>query len=567
MSLLIRFFSIQVYSYEKYSKKAYVNRIRAISLNAPRGLITDRNGEIIVDNYPTYVLTGIPGEMADKRKIFNIINQCTGIDTGVLKTNYEKYYRGKFLPSRIAKDLTFDQLSRIEEHKTDLTGINYTQFPERTYSNRINASHLLGYVKEVDHGLINELTDPDKYVYGDLVGWRGLEKVYEKKLRGKKGVYFMEVDAFGREIGISTDKKAEYAVPGDNLVTSIILPLQEMLEKRLEGQKGVALVSNPNTGEILAFVSKPDYPADLFTGKTSVDDWKKILSDPEKPLLNRITHGLYPPGSTLKMITAMTLLEKGKISFSETVDCKGVYTLGNRDFRCWKEDGHGPVNLKEAITQSCNIYFYDLVQRLSLDEWSESCRLFGFGNKTGIDFPSEAIGIVPTSSFMNKHYGRWGWSKGHLLNISLGQGELVATPIQMLQYINLLATKGHSRVLHFLKSQESEKVEISYFSNNTWDKTELYMQKVITSSQGTGKRSNPKIPGVIVAGKTGTAQNPHGNDHAWYIGYAKHQNNIASVVILVEHGGHGGATAAPIAKSIFEFLFSSKESEILAFSQ
>lgn len=547
--------------------KADVNRIRAISLNAPRGLITDRNGTIIVDNYPTYVLTGIPGEMGDESQIFKIVSECTGIDTVVLKTNYKKYYRGKFLPSRIAKDLTFDQLSRIEEHKTDLAGINYTQFPERTYSNKINASHLLGYVKEVDHALINELPDPDQYVFGDLVGWRGLEKVYENNLRGKKGVYFIEVDAFGREIGISTDREAQYPVPGNNLLTSIMLPLQEMLEEKLEGHKGIALVSNPRTGEILAFVSKPDYPANLFTGKTSVDKWKKIISDPEKPLLNRITHGLYPPGSTLKMITVMSLLEKRKVNFSETVDCKGVYTLGNRDFRCWKEDGHGPVNLEEAIAQSCNIYFYDVVQRLSIDEWAESCRLFGFGSKTGIDLYSEARGIVPTSSFLTKHYGRWGWSKGHLLNISLGQGELVATPIQMLQYINLLATKGHTRGLHMLKNRKSKKVEISTFSKNTWDKIDFYMQKVINSPRGTGKRSNPKIPGVIVAGKTGTAQNPHGDDHAWYIGYAKNQNDIASVVILVEQGGHGGETAAPIARSVFELLFSSNESIRLAFSQ
>ncbi|MCH7612729.1 MAG: penicillin-binding protein 2 [Candidatus Marinimicrobia bacterium] len=567
MSLLIRFFSIQVHSYEKYSKKAEVNRIRAIPLNAPRGLILDRNGEIIVDNYPTYVLTVIPGEMIDKRKNFNIISQCTGIDTTVLKSNYDKYYRGKFLPTRIAKDLTFDQLSRIEEHKTDLTGINYIQFPERIYSGKINASHLLGYVKEVDHALIKELEEPGKYIYGDLVGWRGLEKVYEKDLRGKKGVYFMEVDAFGREMGASTDRNAEYPVPGNNLYTSLFLPLQEMLEKKLDGHKSVALVSNPKNGEILAFVSKPDYPPDLFTGTTTVDDWKNIISDPDKPLLNRITHGLYPPGSTLKMITAMSLLEKRKVSISETVDCQGVYTLGNRDFRCWEENGHGTVNLKEAIAQSCNIYFYHFVQRLSIDEWAESCRLFGFGDIIGFDLGSEAKGVVPNSSYMNKRYGRWGWSKGHLLNVSLGQGEFVATPIQMLQYINLLAMKGRTPILHTLINQESELVEINYFSMKTWDQMESFMQQVIISSRGTGKRSDPKIPGLIIAGKTGTSQNPHGDDHAWYIGYGKYKKDIVSVVILVEEGGHGGVTAAPIARSVFNLLFSSNETMKLVFAE
>ncbi len=567
VSLLIRFFSIQFHSYEKYSKRAEVNRIRAIPLNAPRGLILDRNGEIIVDNYPTYVLTGIPGEITDLRNNFNIISQCTGIDINVLKSNYEKYYRGKFLPSRIAKDLTFGQLSRIEEHKTDLPGINYIQFPERIYSRKINASHLLGYVKEVDHALINELVEPDKYIYGDLVGWTGLEKVYEKDLRGKRGVYFMEVDAFGREIGVSTDRNAEYPVPGNNLATSILLPLQEMLETRLEGHKSIALVSNPKTGEILAFVSKPDYPADLFTGTTTIEDWKKIISDPDKPLLNRITNGLYPPGSTLKMITAMALIEKRKVSYSETINCSGVYTLGNRDFRCWKENGHGIVNLKKAIAQSCNIYFYHLVQRLSIDEWAESCRLFGFGDKVGIDLASEAKGIVPTSSYMNIQYGRWGWSKGHLLNVSLGQGEFVATPIQMLQYINLLAMKGRTPILHTLKNQKMDIVEIDYFSRETWNRIESFMQQVIVSTHGTGKLSNPKIPGLTIAGKTGTAQNPHGEDHAWYIGYGKYKKDIVSVVILVEQSGHGGVIAAPIARSVFNLLFSTNETMKLAFAQ
>ncbi len=567
VSLLIRFFSIQVYSYEKYNKKADVNRIRAISLNAPRGLILDRTGEIIVDNYPTYILTGIPGEMEDKKQNFNIISKYTGFDTTVLKSNYEKYYRGRFLPVRLAKDLTFNQLSKIEEHKTDLTGINYSKLPERTYTPRVNASHLLGYVKEVDHALIKELDEPEKYIYGDLVGWRGIEKVYEQSLRGEKGVNFIEVDALGREIGESTSRNGEYPVPGNNLITSILLPLQEMLENKMDDINGVALVSNPKTGEILAFVSKPDYPPDLFTGATTIDEWKKIISNPNKPLLNRITHGLYPPGSTLKMITAMTLLEKNKVSLTETVECQGVYTLGNREFKCWKKGGHGKINLEEAITQSCNIFFYHVVQRLTVNEWAESCRLFGFGELTGIDLPSEAKGVVPTSEFFNKSYGRWGWSKGHLLNISLGQGELIVTPIQMLKYINLLATKGRTPILHTIKNKKTKIDIIRYFSPQTWKQMELYMRQVIVSPHGTGKRSDPHIPGLVIAGKTGTSQNPHGNDDAWYVGYGKYKGEIISVVILVEQGGHGGVAAAPIAASVFEFLFSSNQTMKLTFAQ
>ena len=566
LSLVIRFFYLQVYFYEKYKQKAEVNRIRAIPLNAPRGLILDRNGEIIVDNYPTYVLTVIPGEMVNKSKNFQIIRQCTGIDSIILESNYKKYYRGRFLPSRLAKDLTFDQLSRIEEHKSELTGINYSQFPERYYSGKINASHLLGYVKEVDQTLLKNLDVEGNYLYGDLIGWRGLEKKYEKHLRGEKGVLFVDVDAFGREMGHSIDYQKVIPVPGNDLQTSLLIPLQKMLEELLEGKQGVVLVSSPKTGAMLAMVSKPDYSPDLFTGTTTIEEWQNIISNTGKPLLNRMTHGLYPPGSTLKMITAMALMEKGKINYSELINCNGVYELGNRQFRCWKEGGHGSMNLEQAVAQSCNIYFYTIVQRLTLDEWAVACKTFAFGELTGIDLSSEAKGIVPNSSYMNKLYGRWGWSKGHLLNLSLGQGELIVTPLQMVQYINILAMKGKAPRLHVVEGAITKEKSINYYSQNTWNRMEKFMQNVITSVYGTGKRANPNITGLTIAGKTGTAQNPHGEPHAWFVGYGEKNNELVSVIVLIENGGHGGEAAAPIAGRVFKFLFSTKENMKLAFT-
>lgn len=566
LSLVFRFFYLQIYFHETYKQKAEVNRIRAIPLNAPRGLILDRNGEIIVDNYPTYVLTAIPGEMIEKRKNFQIISQCTGIDTSLLETNYKKYFRGRFLPARLAKDLSFDQLSRIEEHKQELTGINYIQFPERYFPGKISAAHLLGYVKEVDQVLLQELNEKEKYLYGDLIGWRGLEKVYEDRLRGEKGIYFVEVDAHGRELGLSSDYQKENPIPGKDLQISLLIPLQKMLENILDGYRAVVLVSMPKTGEILSMVSKPDYPPDLFTGATTVDEWQNIISNPEKPLLNRITHGLYPPGSTLKMITAMMLMEKGKINFSEKINCNGVYVLGDRQFHCWKEFGHGEMDIEQAITQSCNVYFYHVVQRLSIDEWANACAEFGFGETTEIDLASEAKGIVPNSSYMNKQYGRWGWSKGHLLNLSLGQGELVVTPIQMMQFINCLAMGGTAPALHLAKDKPAALHSVKRFSQQTWRRMEKYMRNVVSSAHGTGKRANPGIAGLTIAGKTGTAQNPHGEPHAWFIGYGEKDNKLISVVVLIENGGHGGVTAAPIARRVFDFLFSSSDNLKLVFS-
>ncbi len=566
-SLLSRFFYLQVYDHELYKQKADVNRIRAIPLNAPRGLILDRNNEIIVDNYPTYLLTAIPGEMIDKNKNFEIISRCTGIAADILETNYKKYYRGNFLPVRLAKDLTFDQLSRIEEYKQDLTGINYVQFHERYFPSKINASHILGYVKEVDQTLLNNLDESKDYTYGDLIGWRGLEKVYENKLRGKKGARFVEVDAFGREMGKSNEHPLENPVPGNDLKTSIEISLQRMLEQHLDGQRAVALVSRPITGEILAMVSKPDYSPNLFTGTTSIDTWHQIISDPNKPLLNRVTHGLYPPGSTLKMITAMSLIEERKVGMNETVECTGVYELGDRIYHCWKEIGHGEMNLESAIAQSCNIYFYHFVQRLSLDEWSVACRSFGFGASTNIDLSSEAIGIVPNSQYMNKIYGRWGWSKGHLLNLSLGQGELVVTPIQMLRYINMISLNGQSPRLRISELKSNELFINDRYSKRTWLMIKRLMNNVVASANGTGKLSNPKINGLKIAGKTGTAQNPHGEPHAWFVGYGEKENEIISLVILVENGGNGSEAAAPIAKIVFEHIFKNNAITKLAVSQ
>ncbi len=553
--LLLRFFQIQILEYELYYKKAEVNRIRAIPLNPQRGLILDRRYEIIVDNYPTYILTGIPGEMVNKQANYKVIQMCTNLDSSLLAANYKKYYKSQFFPVRLAKDLTFDQLSKIEEHKSELTGINYQQFPERLFAEDVNLSHAIGYLREVDHSLIKEMGDPDYYSYGDMVGWRGLEKVYEHKLRGKRGVRYVEVDAHGREIGESRIYQTRTAVPGKNLQTTIMLPLQRLIEAKLEGKKVAVIVSKPHTGEILAVVSKPDYPPDLFTGTTTNAEWQAVLNDPDKPLLNRVTNGIYPPGSTLKMITAMLLLDKGKLSFSEEIECNGVYQLGDRGFNCWKEYGHGNVNLKQAIAQSCNIYFYHVVQRVSINDWAAACSAFGFGKETGIDLASESSGLVPTSAYLNQLYGRWGWSIGHLLNLCLGQGEISATPIQMLQYINFLAMNGAISKLHLVKTDQLEIKNINLFKEQTWVKMQEFMSAVLHASYGTGIKANPQIDGLFLGGKTGTAQNPHGDPHAWFVGYGKKGNEIVSMVVLIENGGSGGEVAAPIAGEIFNFLF------------
>ncbi|MFQ6606207.1 MAG: penicillin-binding protein 2 [Fidelibacterota bacterium] len=563
----VRFFFLQVYRYEKYKNRADVNRIRAVVQHAPRGLILDREGRIIVDNNPTYILTAIPGEMEDPARNFQVISRCTNIDSLTLVTNYEKFYRGRFVASRLAKDLTFDQLSRLEEHKTELTGVNYKQFPERYYPTPTHASHVLGYVREVDKSLMESAPEMDKYELGDVVGWVGLEKYYEARLRGTSGVKYIQVDALGREMGSVTEQKDIHPTPGGDLRTTLWLPLQHQLEVAMQGVRGVAVVSKPATGEILAFVSMPDYAPDLFTGATKPEEWQRIIENPDKPLLNRVTNGLYPPGSTLKIITAIDLLERGLLDPRERIECTGVYQLGDREFRCWKPEGHGLVNLREALAQSCNIYFYKAVQRLTLDQWAQRSRAFGFGAPTGIDLPSEASGIVPTSDYMRKLYGRWGWSVGHLLNLALGQGEILVTPIQMVMFINQIAMRGQAPPPHIAFDRVGEQTLPLVVSASTWKIIQEDLQAVIIDPLGTGRGADPHIPGLTLAGKTGTAENPHGEPHAWFISYGEKEGEIVSVVVLIENGGHGGAVAAPIAKMVYQQIFGNTSSDIVVSKQ
>ena len=562
--LLFRFFHIQIYGYNKYKKRADINRIRAIPTAAPRGMILDRYGQILVDNYPTYILTGLPNEMGNENWSFSVISNCTAIDTAILIDNFDRYFRGRFIPSRITKDLTFDQLSCIEEHKHELAGINYIQFSERSFPSDVNMSHVLGYVKEIDRSLLSNMGDTEQYDVGDLIGAQGLEKQYENLLRGEKGLSFLQVDAFGREVGKVKDISDIKPIPGQDVFTTIDLGLQKTLEKAMSRYKGIALVTDPVTGQILAFVSSPDFSPDIFTGNTTLREWRDIVNDPTKPLLNRITNGLYPPGSTFKMITAIALLEGLMIEQDEEFECAGIYQFGDRVFKCWKVSGHGKVNLDQAITQSCNIFFYQAVQRVSLNRFINLCQNFGFGSKTGIDLPNELAGLVPTRDYMNRRYTSRGWSRGHLLNLALGQGELLATPIQLAVYINKIATKGNTFIPHFLLSKVPESTNSINLNEETWVNVEKYLFNAVNHKYGTGLAADPKINGIKVYGKTGTAQNPHGDDHAWFVGYAKDGNQMASTIILVENGGGGGKIAAPIARIAFKHLFNKNIEDRLA---
>lgn len=556
--LIARYFQIQIIEHEIYRLKSNTNRIRKVTKNAPRGLILDRSGEILVDNYPVYVLTAIPGEMNDKKNQFNLIAKYIETDSSIIHSNYNKYYRGRFVPTRLAKDIGFSQLSNLEENKLNLAGVYYDQIPERYYPNKVKAPHLFGYVKEVDRLIRRDLSNRELYELGDLVGWSGLEKQYESYLMGKRGTYFFEVDASGREVGPASELVDTRPDPGYNIQTTIDHNLQLFIEKLMDNRKGVLLIGMPETGGILAATSSPDYSPDLFTGLTTESEWKNIKDDPNTPLINRYIQGTYIPGSIIKMITQIAILKDGNYDLNMTHYCPGFYQYGDRIYGCWVTNGHGNVNMIQAMSMSCDVFFYKAVQLIDIDKLYNTFKQFGFGKKTKIDIPNELAGLVPNKAYMYQRYGKYGWSKGSLLNFAIGQGEILVTPIQVLNYINLISTRGNSPNCHFVIVDNLPENSNPQLEEIIWKQVFEGMRSAIADKKGTGRKSDPKIDGLIIYGKTGTAENPHGDNHAWFVGWAEYLNEKYSIVVLLENGGSGGAVAAPLARKVFTEIINNK---------
>ena len=555
-TLLSRYFFLQIIEHERYFSKSQVNSVKAQATYAPRGLILDRNGEVLVENYPTYILTVTPYQLDSKEEQFSIISDITNISIEDINQRYEKFYQGRFLPTVIAKNLTFSEISQIEERRLELSGFQYKRFDERFYRDALDDAHILGYLREIDRESLSSLDKSRFYRAGELVGWQGLEKQYENELRYSKGVEYIEVDTYGREISKINDNSVP-AFPGNDLFITIDARLQEYSKSLLNDQKGVILVSNVDTGEILSMVSNPSYSMDIYRGETNENEWKNLLSDASKPIINRTISGLYPPGSSFKLITAFNLIENGLLDPEDNLMCDGSYTPpgSSRAFKCWKEDGHGLVDLNKAIAQSCNVYFYETVQLTNLKDWIETAKIFGFNEETEIDLPNELIGQIPDKEFFIKTYGRWGWSeRGMLLNLTLGQGDILVTPLQTLRYINHIASKGKKTAK--LKLNLNKEVDFYHdveLSNQTWDRVFNGLFDVVNSDGGSGWRARQNSD-IKLFGKTSTAENPHGDPHAWFNGFFELNNQKFSIVVLVENGGGGGAVASPIAGKIVSFI-------------
>jgi len=550
--LFFRFYHLQIYQHSKYETKAGNNSVRKISLHAPRGIIYDRNGIPIVDNRQIYDLSVIPFDVTNQFD-YRMVSKRTGVSSIELK---EKIAKGKksfhrFRPIPIKRHINFETRSHLEENKLSLPGTIFSEFPARTYPVKAKLTHVLGYLRAVTELSVSIPNQELDYKLGDVFGFSGIERIYESILRGRDGTEFRLVDIYGIDHGIYQDNPGLQPTPGKALNLSIDSELQALIEDLFRGKKGAAICMMPQSGEVLAFVSAPDYDLNSFAGPVPIELWERWNTDSERPLLNRGIQGLYPPGSTFKLIGAALAKEESIVDKNWTVNCNGVYHLGDRDFHCWNNAGHGIVNMDKAIFQSCNIYFYHLIQKLSFNNWKAMAENFGFGATTGIDLLGEKGGLVPGKKYMNKKYGRYGWATGNLLTFIIGQGDILVTPIQVAQMMSIIATRGNTKTPHLLVDSPSENIIVS-LKSTTWDFLQQATWNVVNHEDGTGKAA--KVLGGEVHGKTGTAQNPHGENHSWFAGYlVKDGVPILSLAILVEHGGKGSVEAALISHKIFKY--------------
>jgi penicillin-binding protein 2 len=552
-----RLVSLQLIYKDLYGQKAEENSVRVIPKEPIRGYVYDRRGHLVVDNRASFTVTVMPFEF--KRQNLDLLASLLQMKPDDVKTLIDRGASfNRFVPVKVKRDVDYKTLAAIEENRDRLVGVDYQIESTRTYMTRAKASHILGYTKEVSEAQLAKL-DADEYSPGDIAGATGIESRYEWIVRGKKGADYSTVNARGQVIGaFDQGKKNRPAVDGQDLHLTMDFALQELAESLFTDKRGALVALDPRDGGILAFVSKPDYDLSLLSGVTPRKVWVDLNTDPSRPLFNRATLTRYPPGSTFKMISAIAALEEGIITPDHTMQCGGAFPFGNKVFKDLHV--HGSVDLRKSIQVSCNVYYYRLMLMVGLDTWSTYAAMFGFGSLTGIDITEETKGLLPTTTYMNRRYGERGWTRGFLVSLGIGQGELGVTPVQMASYAMALANKGYYHQPHavvaFAKNI-TDSVQLNTYtsrriaiSDETWNVVREGMRRVVEEPGGTA--STARVKGFQSAGKTGTAQNPHGQDHAWYIGFAPFENPTIAIAVLVENAGFGGAVAAPIAGMCIE---------------
>ncbi len=571
--LFIRLWSLQVIKGGDLRRLSENNCIRLRDNPADRGMLLDRKGRILARNRPSFEVYLVPEDVKANPEVLPQVGKLLNIPAEEIRQRFDmQKRRAPFKPVKIKSDIDWNELALLETNRVHLPGLIVDVRPRRAYDYGDLASHLIGYLGEIDENELRQSKETS-YRMGALIGKYGVEYRWENDLKGVDGGRQIEVDALGREI---RPLGVVEPFPGNNLILTIDLDLQQTAEEAYQDKNGALVAMDPKTGRILAMVSKPSFEPDVFARNILPEEWKALVENPAHPLQNKGIQGQYPAGSTFKIVTAIAGLESGIITPNTTFSCAGAFPYGNRNFRCWKEKGHGNISLHRAIVESCDIYFYQVGLKVGPDLIAHYANEFGLGKVTGISLPHERPGTVPSSSWKKKRFGV-PWYSGETLSFSVGQGYLNATPLQLLMLISGVANGGK-----LYRPQVVEKVENIYGSKlkeyppvelgraNVSEKTLQIVQEALRGAvndpHGTGYTCALKE--VKVAGKTGTAQViklPENfkkgdmnrvplkfRDHAWFVAYAPFEDPKIAVAVLVEHGGFGASAAAPIAKKVIE---------------
>tara|TARA_B100001248_G_C27399150_1_gene468465 strand:- start:1155 stop:3110 length:1956 start_codon:yes stop_codon:yes gene_type:complete len=603
-----RLWYLQIYKGSEFRYYSEKNVVKFQKLMAPRGRFLDRNGFTLVDNHPGFEATITPQFVEDldktAEKLSNLLNLSKTEIISKVKTSARR--EGRYRPVRIKENLNRDEVARVERIRLDYPGVDINMFIKRTYSQGEIGAQLLGYTGEISKQQLPKLNKglpkKDRFRQGDILGRNGLEKTFDKELRGEDGLDLVQVDARGRiamiqeqDILSSLPRKQD-PVPGNNIVLTIDKDLQSAAAEAMAAKDyiGAMIAIDPNNGEILTWVNEPSFDPNNFSTGISKELWSKLTNDPFKPLRNKVVQDHYPPGSTFKAIVALAALEEKVIKPSTKIFCPGHIRFGRKVYHCWRRGGHGEVNLTQAIEQSCNVYFYKLGSQLGIDTMAKYAKALGIGQKTGIQVENEISGLMPTEKWKEDNFGE-PWQPGENLSNAIGQGFVLTTPIQLVLAYSGIGMEGPIYKPHIIKKILSPEEEVIYeaekevlhdpsdeekaevhISSSSYKTVKMGLYKVANGEKGTAKWY--KIPNIKFAGKTGTVQNfslssdqvyekceerpKKQRHHGWFVAYAPYDKPKIAVAILAEHAC-AGSKAAPVVRDLMWAYFKKYHPEML----
>lgn len=561
----LRLWHLQIREGPYYRDLSENNRTRLVLLEPARGLIYDRHGVLLANNVPSFSLYVTLEDVKDREALIQQLSTLLGFDPTLVRKKMTA--RGsKLLPRKIKDRMTLRDAMLVESNRLDMPGVMIQVESQRNYPGGVTAAHLLGYVGEISADQLEKPEFVDLH-QGSIVGQYGVEKSYDRHMRGMAGQKNVEVDALGHE------KKAvvvERPQAGNDLYLTIDVRLQKVAEDLLGGEYGAIVALDPNSGDILAMASRPGFDPNVLSRELTAKQWVEIVQDEGRPLNNRASQGQYPPGSIFKIPMAVAALETKTMSPSSTVFCNGGYQFGKRLYHDWKASGHGYVDLHEALVHSCDVYFYTIGQRMGIDVMAEFGKDFGLGKATGVELPSERAGIMPSTAWKQKAKNEQ-WLPGETISAAIGQGYVTVTPLQMASLVGTVANNGVSyrpRLVQAVMDRTSGNLQelpaVPRGKINAKPETFRVIKEALADVVTKGTATRAKSSMVTIGGKTGTAQvaalrtGPEENipkkfrDHAWFVAFAPVESPKIAVAVLAEHMGHGGAAAAPLAKEVIE---------------